>query len=40
VTVASGQGDSAIDTLLIRLTNPAAACCGNPVGIDNIIVVR
>jgi hypothetical protein len=37
-TVASGQSNTPIDTLLIRLTNAAAACCSNPVGLDNIVV--
>jgi PEP-CTERM motif len=27
-----------IDTLRIALSNPATACCGNPVGLDNIVV--
>jgi hypothetical protein len=25
---------------VIRLTNPAAPCCSNPMGIDNIVLVR
>jgi hypothetical protein len=29
-----------IDTLVIRLTNPATPCCGNPMGIDNIAIKR
>lgn len=29
-----------IDALHIRLTNPAAMCCTNPVGLDNIRIVR
>jgi hypothetical protein len=29
-----------IDTLLITLTNAAAACCGNPMGLDNIVIRR
>ena len=31
---------ASIDTLRIRLTSPAAPCCANPVGLDNIRVVR
>jgi hypothetical protein len=27
---------SLVDQLTIKLTNPAAACCSNPVGVDNI----
>jgi hypothetical protein len=29
-----------IDDLLIRLSNPTTPCCANPVGLDNIVVVR
>ena len=29
---------TAIDTLLITVSNPATPCCGNPVGIDNIVL--
>jgi hypothetical protein len=39
-TVASGQSETVIDALLIRLTNPAAPCCANSVGIDNIVIAR
>ena len=39
-TVANPQPTAVIDTLLIRLTNPATACCSNPVGLDNIVLVR
>jgi trimeric autotransporter adhesin len=35
-TVSNPQASTAIDALLIRLTNPAAPCCSNPVGLDNI----
>jgi len=27
-----------IDTLTITLTNPAAPCCENPMGLDNIVL--
>jgi hypothetical protein len=37
-TIANPQSAAPIDTLLIRLSNPAAPCCGNPVGLDNIVV--
>ena len=30
----------AVDELVIRLSNPAAPCCGNPMGIDNIVLSR
>ncbi len=40
VTVSSGQTRASIDTLLIRLTNPAAPCCSNPMGLDNIVIKR
>jgi hypothetical protein len=39
-TVANPYAAAAADTLRIRLTNPAAPCCTNPVGLDNIRVVR
>ena len=35
-TVTNPQAATSIDLLLIRLTNPAAPCCSNPVGLDNI----
>jgi len=38
-TVSNPHG-TAIDTLRIRLTNPAAPCCENPVGLDNIRIAR
>jgi hypothetical protein len=38
-TVINPQAGAAIDTLTISLTNPAAPCCTNPVGVDNIVVV-
>jgi carboxypeptidase family protein len=42
VTVANPQSSVAIDTLLIRLTDtvPNICCGGNPMGIDNVVVVR
>jgi hypothetical protein len=39
-TVANAQANASIDTLLIHLTNPAAPCCGNPMGLDNIVITR
>ena len=39
-TVVNPHAATAIDGLRIRLTNPAAPCCTNPVGLDNIRVVR
>ena len=35
-TVANPHAADAIDTLSIVLTNPAAACCRNPMGVDTI----
>jgi hypothetical protein len=29
-----------VDTLLIRVSNPATPCCANPVGVDNIALSR
>ena len=38
-TVSNPHG-VAVDRLTIRLTNPAAPCCTNPVGLDNIRITR
>ena len=40
VTVPNTQASASIDALLIRLTNPAAPCCSNPMGLDNIVIKR
>ena len=37
-TVASPNAADAIDTLSITLTNAAAACCRNPMGLDTIVL--
>jgi hypothetical protein len=37
-TVTNPNATAQVDTLVIRLTNPAAPCCANPVGLDNIAV--
>jgi hypothetical protein len=37
-TVTNPQPAALLDTLVIRLTNPAAPCCANPVGLDNIVL--
>ena len=37
-TVSNPQPLMQIDALLIRLSNPAAPCCSNPMGLDNIRV--
>ena len=34
------RSDAPIDTLLIRLSNPSAPCCSNPMGVDNIVLSR
>lgn len=39
-TISNPRAGVAINALRIRLTNPAAPCCANPVGLDNIRVVR
>ncbi|MEI6670076.1 MAG: hypothetical protein WCP29_18160 [Acidobacteriota bacterium] len=39
-TVPNPHVSLAIDALQIRLTNPAAPCCANPVGLDNIRITR
>jgi hypothetical protein len=38
VTVANPNSTALIDTLLIRLSNPATPCCSNPVGFDNVVL--
>ncbi len=39
-TAQNTQSAVPIDLLIVRLTNPAATCCSNPVGIDNIALQR
>jgi hypothetical protein len=39
-TVANGQPSTSIDALSIKLSNPAASCCANPMGVDNVILTR
>lgn len=39
-TVSNPHAATRVDTLLIRLRNPATACCDNPMGIDNIVLGR
>lgn len=38
-TVVNPNPTTLIDALLIRLSNPAAPCCSNPMGLDNIVVL-
>lgn len=38
--VLNGSPTLPIDALSITLTNAAATCCRNPVGLDNIVVIR
>lgn len=37
-TIGNPNAGAQIDTLVIQLSNPAAACCPNPTGLDNIVV--
>lgn len=37
-TIVNPNATARIDTLRIRLTNPAAPCCSNPMGVDNIVL--
>jgi len=37
-TVNNPQPDVLIDALVIQLSNPAAPCCDNPTGLDNIVL--
>jgi len=39
-SILNPRSNALIDTLQILLTNPAAPCCANPVGLDNIRIVR
>ena len=39
-TVVNSHGTDVIDLLIIRLSNPAAACCSNPMGLDNISLAQ
>jgi hypothetical protein len=40
VTVVNPQAAAVIDTLVVNLTDTAAACCSNPMGVDNIAVSK
>ena len=39
-TVANPNQADLIDALLIELWNPATPCCRNPVGFDNVVLIR
>jgi hypothetical protein len=39
-TIVNSQASAAIDRLTIRLTNAAAPCCSNPMGVDGIRVIH
>ena len=39
-TVVNPNAAAVIDTLSIVLTNTAAPCCGNSMGLDNIVLTR
>lgn len=39
-TVVNSQTASLIDALVISLSNAAAPCCRNPMGLDNIVLTR
>ena len=39
-TVRNSGPAIAVDTLFVRLTNPGTACCANPVGFDNLVLLR
>ena len=39
-TVVNPDASRQVDALVIRLSNPAAACCSNPMGLDNIVLAR
>ena len=37
-TISNPNTNAQIDALVIHLSNPAAPCCSNPTGLDNIVV--
>ena len=39
-TVRNSGTSVTVDTLHVRLTNPGNVCCSNPVGFDNLVVLR
>jgi hypothetical protein len=39
-TIVNPHQSAAIDRLTIRLTNAAAPCCSNPMGVDEVRVIR
>jgi hypothetical protein len=39
-TVLNPSSDTLVDTLFLRLSNPATPCCVNPMGLDNIRVTH
>jgi hypothetical protein len=39
-TISNPQSADLVDTLILRLTNPATPCCSNPVGFDNVVLRR
>lgn len=36
----NSKADVPVQEIRVRLSNPSAPCCGNPMGVDNIIVSR
>src|SRR5260370_33248469 len=40
MTVTNPNASTVIDKLIIKLTDASFACCGNPMGVDNIALVR
>ena len=39
-TIVNPEAARQLDALLIHLSNPAALCCSNPMGLDNIVLAR
>jgi hypothetical protein len=37
-TVVNPHGSDVIDAIIISLSNPAALCCSNPMGVDNVVL--
>jgi hypothetical protein len=40
MTVTNPNASTVVDKLIIKLTDASFACCGNPMGVDNVALVR
>jgi hypothetical protein len=39
-TLVNREAAQPVDAIVIRLSNPSAPCCSNPMGLDNIVLAR